>query len=230
MYFPWIGLLEQIRLADTFVHYDDVQFSKGSFINRVQIKTAKGVRWLTIPLRQMRLGQRIDEVEVAAASTWQPRHLEAIQSAYVDAPYLHDALNLMERVFARSDTNLKSVARESMMALATYFGLTERARFLDSVSLPVTGRGSDRVLGLVNHLGGDVYITGHGARNYLDHEQFERAGIAVEYMCYECRQYPQLHGAFTPYVSALDLVANCGRDGVRYICSSTMPWREMMND
>ena len=47
MLFPWVGLLEQMRLADVFVHYDDVQFSKGSFVNRVQVKTPDGVRWMT---------------------------------------------------------------------------------------------------------------------------------------------------------------------------------------
>ena len=40
MLFPWVGMFEQIRLADVYVHYTDVQFSKGSFVNRVQIKTA----------------------------------------------------------------------------------------------------------------------------------------------------------------------------------------------
>ena len=30
MYFPWVGMLEQIRLADVFVFYDDVQFSKAA--------------------------------------------------------------------------------------------------------------------------------------------------------------------------------------------------------
>ena len=35
MLFPWVGLLEQIMLADVLVNYADVQFSKGSFTNRV---------------------------------------------------------------------------------------------------------------------------------------------------------------------------------------------------
>ena len=41
MFFPWVGMFEQIALADVYVHYDDVQFSKGSFTNRVQLKTAR---------------------------------------------------------------------------------------------------------------------------------------------------------------------------------------------
>ena len=34
MYFPWCSLLDKIRLADIFIHYDDVKLSRG-FYNRV---------------------------------------------------------------------------------------------------------------------------------------------------------------------------------------------------
>jgi len=47
MYFPWVGLLEQIRLAEFFVHYDDVQLTR-VFTNRVQVKTAQGSKWITV--------------------------------------------------------------------------------------------------------------------------------------------------------------------------------------
>ena len=78
----------------------------------------------------------------------------------------------------------------------------------------------------MTHFEGDVYVTGHGAKNYLDHEAFERGGVHVEYMDYQRRAYPQLHGEFTPYVSILDLIANMGREGRDLICSGTVSWRE----
>ena len=40
MYFPWVGFLSQISMASTIIWLDDVQFSKGSFTNRVQIKNS----------------------------------------------------------------------------------------------------------------------------------------------------------------------------------------------
>jgi hypothetical protein len=86
------------------------------------------------------------------------------------------------------------------------------------------------VLDVVRALGGTRYITGHGARHYLDHEAFEAAGVAVEYMDYRCTPYPQFHGAFTPYVSILDLVAHCGHEGVSHIHSGTRPWRSFIDE
>ena len=50
-----------IKLADIIVHYDDVQFSKGSFTNRVQIKTKDGFKWMTVPLEKVKLNQKIEK-------------------------------------------------------------------------------------------------------------------------------------------------------------------------
>ena len=225
MYFPWVGLLEQIRLADVFVHYDDVQYSKGSFSNRVQVKGANGVGWMTLPLRDYHLGQRIDEVMLDDRTDWRGKHREILRQAYLKAPFRAEMLALVDRVFARDAVTVADIARQSMLELAAYFGL-DRPQFLSSQSLPVPGASSERVCDIVEHLKGTVYITGHGARNYLNHALFEEKGISVEYMQYERTPYPQLNGDFTPYVTALDLVANCGAEGARLIHSGTIGWKE----
>lgn len=230
MYFPWVGFLEQLRLADMFVFYDDVQFSKGSFTNRVQIKTAAGSRWLTVPLQGIQLGQRIEQVRLDETRDWRGQHREMLRQAYQKAPFREDMLNLVDNVFARPATTISELSQGSTMALAEYFGLTNHLRFLDSSKLGIKGSGSQRVLDIVLALGGDVYITGHGARNYLDNESFERASVSVQYMQYLCTPYSQLHGEFTPYVTGLDLIANCGRAGIEYICSDTVYWRNFINE
>ena len=66
MYFPWVGMFEQVRLCDIFVYYNDVQFSKGSFTNRVQIKAPnnEGFKWLTVPLKDLKLGSLINKTYI----------------------------------------------------------------------------------------------------------------------------------------------------------------------
>lgn len=232
MLFPWVGLFEQIRAADVYVHYDDVQFSKGSFTNRVQIKTAGGPRWLTVPVR-VSLGQtiadvRIDQGDAAGPSDWRRRHLALLEEAFAGAPFAGDALELARGVYHRNDDRLSELLIAGMEAVLAYFELAPRLRILRSSALGTPGKSWPRVLDLVRRLGGDVYITGHGARHYLDHEAFEAAGVRVEYLDYEKRAYSQLHGGFTPYVSILDLIANAGRAGRDVIVSGTKPWREFL--
>jgi hypothetical protein len=229
MYFPWVGLLEQVRLADIFVHYDDVQYARG-FYNRVQVKTEQGPRWMTVPLRDHHRGQRIDEIRVDERVDWRRQHRDMLRQACRNAPFRDEMLDLVDGVFAAPLKTLAEVSRESLMALVEYFGLRSDCEFIDSRDLCITGSSSQRLHDIVKALEGDVYITGHGARNYLDHELFERSGIAVKYMHYELNQYPQAHGSFTPYVTGLDLVANTGRGGVSLIKSPAIDWREFLNE
>jgi hypothetical protein len=229
MLFPWVGMLEQMRLADVFVHYDDVQFSKGSFTNRVQLKTARGLRWMTVPLKSHRLGQTIGEVAFKEKSLWVDEHMDLIEKSLAGAPFLNDALKIAGSVYQQNFESIGMLARQSMLAIAQYYNLLSETRIIDVAELKIPGTSSERVRDIVLAVGGNAYITGHGAKNYLDHRLFDDLGIVVRYMDYVKKHYPQLHGDFTPYVSGLDLIANCGPNGINCICSPSIPWKEFIH-
>lgn len=229
MYFPWVGLLEQIRLADIFIHYDDVQYARG-FYNRVQLKTANGSKWITIPLSNHHRGQRIDQILIDNQIDWRSQHRDNLKQAYIKAPYRDEMLELVDEVFSKSATSLSDVSRESIHVLVRYFNLDTKVQFMNSSDMNTPGASSQRLHDLCVAVAADVYVTGHGARNYLDHDLFDRSGIKVEYMKYNMTPYPQLHGVFTPYVSALDLVANCGKEGASVIASNSIHWKDFLNE
>ncbi len=228
MLFPWVGMLEQVRLADAYVHYSDVQFSKGSFVNRVQVKTAQGIKWMTVPVA-IRLGQRIDETRIDASRDWKRSHLSMLADAYGTCPHFEDMMTLVRSVYDTEHAHIGSLSEASLMAVCGYFGLDRGRTFVHSDALGVDGASSRRVLDIVLAVGGYRYITGHGARNYLDHSLFEEDGVRVEYMDYQRLPYAQQHGPFTPYVSVLDLIANCGSEGGRLICSGSVYWKEFID-
>lgn len=222
MFFPWVGHLEQVRLADVFVHYDDVQFCPRTFANRVQVKTAQGVRWLTAPVEH-RGRQSIADVALHRGSDWQSQHLRTLAHAFARAPFRDDALGLVESVYALRPSHLGELCIRSVEALAEYFALT--TTFVRSSSLGVPGRATDRLVALCRHFQAGTYVTGHGACDYLEHERFRAAGIDVRLMDYQRTPYPQQHGPFDPHTSALDLIANCGRDGRWLIASGTQAFQ-----
>lgn len=227
MYFPWIGMLEQIRLSDIFVHYDDVQFSKGSFTNRVQVKQANNTtNWMTVPLLKLKFGQCIDEVKTHPVDEWGSKHIEMLKKSFAHAPYASEALTLAEDVLSQPFETIADLSRNSMLALCAYYDLNRGCQFINSRDLNISGSSSERVLEIVKSLGGKCYITGHGASKYLNHELFEQEGIKVSYMNYEKNPYLQSHGIFTPYVSGLDLVAHMGKSGIKLIKSESLYWRE----
>jgi hypothetical protein len=230
MLFPWIGIFEQIKLANTFVNYNDVQFSKGSFTNRVQIKTPEGYSWLTIPLKKFSLGTKINAIEINNSTDWRNKHLSTLHRCYKGAPFATEMIEIVESIYAKQTHYLTEICEESVKSVCQYFDLITSTNFVDVITLKIEGKSSQRVLDIVKRLDGSQYITGHGAKNYLEHHLFEDNNIEVRYMDYNKALYPQLHNAFNPYVSIIDLIANTGRQGHQFIQSQTTNWREFINE
>jgi hypothetical protein len=131
-------------------------------------------------------------------------------------------------VYSQSYDNIGMLARQSMLALGNYYGLLDNTKLIDVTSIDISGSSSQRVLEIVKSLNGTRYISGHGAQKYLSHNLFELEGIQVAYMEYQCVPYRQSHGIFTPFVSGLDLVAHCGREGINHIVSTATNWKDLM--
>ena len=73
------------------------------------------------------------------------------------------------------------------------------------------------MLDICRHFGADCYISGDAAKDYLDSELFAANGVRVEWQEYQHPVYPQLHGDFLPYLSALDMVLNTGATSQKII-------------
>lgn len=230
MYFPWPGLLEQYHLCDVFVFYDDVQFTRG-FFNRVQIKTPSGSCWLTVPLYDWHRGQLINEVRIDNTKRWKSNHRNQLYHAYAKAPFRNDMLDLVDDVFTNEYDIIGDLAKASTEALVRYFpSISENTVVHKSTTLHIPGAKSQRLIDFCSALNAGTYLTGHGARHYLEHERFETRGINVAYINYSLSEYPQSHGAFTPYVSSLDLIAHCGPSGAQHIKGQMIPWRKFSED
>ena len=91
-----------------------------------------------------------------------------------------------------------------------------------SSTLNIGGVKSERLLNICRHFGASTYLSGDAAETYLDESMFERNGIKVEWQRFEHPVYPQLHGAFMPYLSALDLLLNCGREAAAVLEGDTI--------
>ena len=225
MYFPWCGLLDQIRLADIFIHYDDVQLSRG-FYNRVQVKTETGTSLLTVPLTNKKQKQLINSSLISYNENWIDKHRSILINSYRKLPFIDDAIDIFDSVHSQKHESLHQVSRASIKALADYFQLSKNVSFIDSVELGVGGSSTRRLVNLTKEVGGRTYLTGHGALKYLDHNLFERNGIEVRYMEYNLTKYAQIYGAFTPYVTALDAVAHLGANARHHLTSTSKHWRD----
>jgi hypothetical protein len=149
-----------------------------------------------------------------------------IRDALRGAPHLGTIDPILDQLTGTTWPRLAELTIATTVRLATALGIEPRT--LRSSALGIGGAGSARVLTICRALGATTYVTGHGALDYLDHEAFDADGIAVEYMDYDLSPYPQPHGPFEPYVTALDLLANTGPAASTHVGARLVPWREMV--
>lgn len=214
-YLPWLGYFHKIAHADVFVFLETVQFSKGSYSNRVQILREGKAAWLTQPVRQG-LGQPIEAVAFAEPA-WPRRHLDALHGAYRGAPAFSAVFPTLEALLLGAPLDsLAAANRHIVEGLAARLGLSPL--FARDGALDVAARDADEhLVALVNAIApGAVYLSGKGASSYQDEAKFEHAGIELRYAAFEARPYTQVGGgAFVSGLSIVDALFSLGFEGAR---------------
>lgn len=229
MFLPWIGLFEQIKLADYLVFYDDVQLPQGrSFMSRVQVKSSSGIMWLSAPIDRNLSGDLINNSYLLSQQDWRAKHLKTLQHCYAKAPFFKLMYELANQIYSFPSNNLAEFNQNAIKNINSWLGF--RPIYAKSSELAISGKSTQRLVDICNLFEAKSYITGLGALNYIDYDRFENSNIDVRYMKYKKVTYKQLHGEFTPYVTILDAIANCGENVQELLCSDSIYWKEFVNE
>ena len=214
-YLPWMGYFGMIDAADTFVFYDDVQFSVQSWQQRNKIKSANGsCMWLSVPIvRNSR--QKINEVRINKASDWRKKHWESIYQSYAKAPFFEKYAPILKGVYENEWEYLVDLNITLIKKITEILGL--KTQFIVSSELNVEGVKTERLVNILKKIGADEYITGPGAKDYIEVNSFKENDIKLYWYEYQHPVYPQIRGDFIPCLSAIDLLFNTGGEAIRYI-------------
>jgi len=218
-YVPWKGYFDLIGSVDEFILLDDVQYTRRDWRNRNRIKTARGLKWLTIPVKvKDRYQQRIDETVIDGPG-WARSHWSALTQAYREAACFDEVAPRIQPLYLESgSTRLSEINRRFIESLCAELAIETKLSW--SADYEVGGAKDDRLLELCRKAGADEYVSGPAARAYLDESKFAEAGVTVSWFDYTgYPEYPQLHGEFEHQVSVLDLIFNTGSRAPDYLTS-----------
>jgi len=202
-----------------FVFYDCVQYDDRGWRNRNKVKTAQGEQWLTVPVNSkgcQTLKTPIVDIPIVWDTAWPEKHLKTLQLNYGKAPFFRENRLFLEEIYGRHDEKLADFTCATTELIARKLGI-DHTNFLRSSQLPAEGSKTDRLLSILVHLGATHYISGPSARDYIERDKFDAAGISLEFMTYDYPEYPQINGAFAPQVSVLDLLFNAGPEARNFI-------------
>jgi WbqC-like protein len=209
-FLPWLGFFDQMARSDVFVYYDDVQFNKHGWRNRNRIKTPKGPAWVTVPVLHSGLhGQVIKDVLVDNSRNWARKLVATISQNYAHAPFREPYVGaLSDLLLGNKWARLADLDIEVSELMRHWLDITTTT--VRSSELDIGGGQTERLVALCRHFGVQRYLSGDAAQSYLQQDLFDEAGISVVWHNYKHPRYPQLHGEFLPYLSALDMILNLG--------------------
>jgi WbqC-like protein family len=215
-YIPWRGYFDFIDDCDLFLYYDDVQYTHRTWRNRNRIKTDRGPIWLTVPVVHDQ-GTLIQDARIDYGTRWLDKHIRSLTLAYGKAPHFAAYADAFFELLRGRTETISELNVRICKWIMSQLGIHTQTRM--SREFGIAGDKLDRPLLLARHLAATTYLSGPTAKPYTDAEGFRAAGIALEFKRYDYPEYPQLHGAFEPNVTVLDLLFNCGPDARRYLKS-----------
>lgn len=167
-YFPWLGFFYKIFKADHFVFHDNVEHSKKYPTRRTKIlnSTLDNADWLTIPLVKHADDSKIKDLLIDLDQNWKAKHLAILKNRYQNAPQFKFAFPMISHWLTEENSNQLAELNAKLIKYVCEY-LEIQTTFHRSSDLPVTGKGAEYNLSLTTHLGGNIYLSGAGGKNYM---------------------------------------------------------------
>ncbi len=180
-FFPYAGYFRLFAAADIVVMFDCVQFPRRGWVHRNRFALADGeLDWLTLPIAKADREVHID------ALRWAPEAATRLASQLRAFPELERARVAGHPLLARLlDVGSDDVAGYLCALVRDVTGTLALSKpTVRSSTLPIDRslRAQERVLAIVEAVGGTRYVNPSGGRDLYDHEDFNRAGIELRFL------------------------------------------------
>lgn len=211
-FLPWLGYFDKIYKSDAFVFLDNAQYKKNEYQNRNKIRSKNGTFWLTVPvIIKNRFGQKINEVEINNLVDWERKHIESIKQNYNKAKHFLEYKFFIDELYSKKWNKLVDINTFTVLSILKILGIERQIYF--ELQLNITESKTDRLIEICKKLDADTYLSGIGAREYLEEEKFKNAGIKLVYQEFIHPVYTQVYNGFEENLSIIDLIFNYGKIG-----------------
>lgn len=218
-FLPYLGFFQKMALCDVFVLYDTAQFSRREYHNRNRIKSPAGVRWVTVPVRNAP-ARPIRDVAIDDGQAWRRKVWNALRVSYGRSPgYERFAPRLKELLESPGSGSLADLNVALIRFLRDALGLRTPLTLASELAATTSEDASARLVELTRLAGGDAYLSGAGALEYLDPAGF--TDVPLHVVRFVPHPYPQLWGPFVPNLSAVDALFNGGPAAAGWISGET---------
>ena len=204
-YHPWLGLLDKIAKSDVHIVLDDVQFRRRNYHNRAQYSLKGKSQLLTLPVQNKGLqthGLTINEIKIASQTALQ-KNFTTLQHRYGKTPGWALIADELNEIYQTQDDSLLQLNLKLLQLMLKCFEIN--TPIILASTHEVKSKRNQRLVDLCLKTKADTYLSGNGAKKYMEDTLFEGYGLSVEYQEFDHPDYVQNKGYdFIPGCLALD--------------------------
>ena len=220
-FFPWFGYFLKIARSDEFVFLDDAQISNSSsYVNRTSININGKAKWLTVPIQRINGQQAINQSQYLDTN-WRIKIIKTLKMNYGTAQHYNENEEFIQKLIHYDSNSISEF---------NIFIISEICKVLDlstsicsSETLCINDSSTERLIGIVKSLNGNIYLSGSGGNNYQDVELFGTDCIQVKYNFFSHPIYNQAKtNTFITGLSILDFIFNIGIKNTKLFLNNSL--------
>ena len=207
-FFPYIGYFQLINAVDTFVLYDNIQFTKKGWINRNRILVNGKDEYITIPLKKDSDFLNIDQRMLASTFTTEEsaKLLRKLKAHYKKAPEFNNVFPLVTDIINFNNDNLFGFLYHSIKSVCDFLAINTKLIISSSLPIDHSFRSQDKVIALCKAVGTSTYINPSGGMELYSKETFHQHNIELKFIRSTTVEYQQFNQPFVPWLSIIDVM------------------------
>tara|TARA_Y100000768_G_C23899355_1_gene644252 strand:- start:265 stop:957 length:693 start_codon:yes stop_codon:yes gene_type:complete len=210
-FLPWIGFFSKIYKSDKFIFLNDAYVHKKNldYLNRSLFLSNDKNKYFSIPVKKNFQTQKILNLEIDNTKEWKKDFLNFIHSNYNVCEFFKDGYSIISSI---KNKDFKFLIDLNIFLIIKLFKkLNIKKNIYFSSEFKINSKSTQRIIDLVKIAKGQIYLTGTGANNYLDKNEFIKNKIKLELNQINHPIYVQKNlKSFTPGLSIIDIIMNCG--------------------
>jgi len=217
---PYPGFFHKMMSSDIFVLMDDVQL-EFDITNRNKIITKDG-DWtrITIPIKKNQKFLPIMNVEIDNEKNWKELFCSKLL-VYKETKNFDYYNEFFDEILKKEWKFLFDLNFEIIKKIMDWLDI--KVRIIKESELKIKRTSNERLIDVCKKLDADTYISGLGAKEYINEKLFSENKINLEYQNFKPLVYHQMFSKeFLPNLSILDVMINVGNNNTRKLIEKSL--------
>ena len=224
-FFPWMGYLHKMASADVFIILDDVQLTDPSPMTRNTILDVKGKPYTFSAsiFKKGYLEKPMRELTVNYANKWARNLVKFVELNYKKAPFFEEIFPLVCEPLSAEPEKLIDLQMETLTRIREALDIQTLLVMQGTMDYDTSATQTERLIALTRACDATCYLSGAGAKDYMDERLFEEVGIELHYQDFVQPVYLQCSSSdFVGNLSIIDMLFNLGVQGSREVFWETI--------